>query len=245
MRSLVIVCTLCSLAHAEPTQEVVELTTTARTLARHRDCDSIQDLATRVRRLDVAYYRAEFAVDPDIANCELSVDTSDRDGGPAVHKDRTTAIVLSWIPTLAGAGIAAAGLGLTFSNPDDTVGEAMAMVGSTAMFIGPSLGHGYAGKLWTPWLGVRLASSVLSTIVAAVTIAADHDYGLELQPRTEKILIPTAIVGGTGYLVGVIGDLVTAGSAVDDYNSHHLQLTVAPVATRTGITPGIGLAGSF
>jgi hypothetical protein len=244
MRSLLIVCLLCALAHAAPTQEVAELTVAAQAQARQHDCESIPDLATRVRRLDPTYYEAVFARDPEIANCELSISTIDRgDNGPPVYKDRTTAIALSVIPTVAGAGIMAAGFALMRN--DDGVGGIVAAIGSLTLFVGPSFGHAYAGQTWTPWLGVKIASSVVATVVSVATIAADHDDGLELQPRTEKILIATALVCGTGYLVGLVGDLATAGSAADDYNRKHFQLTVTPVATQTGITPGVGLAGRF
>jgi len=243
MRSLLIVCLLCSLAHAAPTQEVAELTVAAQTQARQHDCESIPDLATRVRRLDPTYYAAVFAVDPNIASCELSVSTIDRDDGPPVHKDRTTAIALSVIPTVAGAAIAAAGFAL--ARNDDTVGQVVTAIGSLTLFVGPSIGHAYAGQTWTPWLGVRIASSAVLTVATIAAVAADGDYGFGLQPRTEKILIASTLVCGTGYLIGLVGDLATAGSAADDYNRRHFQLTVTPVATQTGITPGVGIAGGF
>ena len=243
MRSLLIVGLLCSLAQAAPTQEVAELTVAAQSQARQHDCESIPDLATHVRRLDPAYYAAVFARDPDIANCELSVSTVDRDDGAPVRKDRSTAIALSVIPTVVGAGIAAAGFAV--ARNDNTAGGLVTMVGSLTLFVGPSLGHAYAGQMWTPWFGIRLASSVALTVASVAAVASDSGEGFWLQPRTEKILIASTIVCGTGYLIGLVGDLATAGSAADDYNRKHFQLTVTPVATQTGITPGLGLVGRF
>jgi hypothetical protein len=55
---------------ANPTAQAARLTAQARAAARQKDCAKVRSLATQVRALDLSYYRARFAPDPDIGhNC--------------------------------------------------------------------------------------------------------------------------------------------------------------------------------
>lgn len=52
-----------------PRAQAVQLFGQARTAARARNCAVVKVIASRVRKLDAAYYRDVFARDPDVARC--------------------------------------------------------------------------------------------------------------------------------------------------------------------------------
>ena len=101
------------------------------------------------------------------------------------------------------------------------------------MLIGPSIGHLYAGKLFTPGLGVRALGFGL-----AMAAFDDESIGM--------LLLGTACVVG-----GAIADISTAGSSARAYNFEHanrtMSPTVAPVVDARGNATGmqVGLVGNF
>ena len=59
---------------ANATARAARLTQEARAAAKQKDCTKVRSLASRVRALDLGYYRARFAPDPDIGhNCAAAL----------------------------------------------------------------------------------------------------------------------------------------------------------------------------
>jgi hypothetical protein len=155
-------------------------------------------------------------------------------------KDRATAFWLSGGGTGVSIGLALAG-GFTHH-------PTLSTVGGVGLLVAPSAGEIYAGKVFTAGMGIRLVSLGVAVIgaaeLASCTFPLVEAGGCSGGGGGGAALL---ILGGLGYWSGIIYDIATAGSAVDDYNQR-LRLRVTPTVIPTassGPAVGLGITGSF
>lgn len=159
------------------------------------------------------------------------------DEPPAEPKNRDTAFMLSIGGTLASAAVMAVGVGAG-NGP-------LAAAGAVSSLFTPAAGEIYAGRLGTPGLAIRLVST-------GVGIAGLHEAfkcflvesPCQHDPQAAGELL---LLAGLGYASGILYDIATAGSAVDDYNQRlHLRVTPTVIPTASsGPAVGLGIGGSF
>jgi len=152
------------------------------------------------------------------------------DEGP---RDPSTAGLLSGGVTFGGALIVA----MAIDRDSPTLGA----LGGTALALGPSTGHWYAGEAYNGGLGVRVAGLALAGLGAAM-IHDGRDPDGECADRRCKtgrgllVAAPLLVVGGTIY------EIVTAPAAARAYNRRQRRgLVPASIADGFGLT----FAGRF
>jgi hypothetical protein len=159
------------------------------------------------------------------------------DDTPPDPKDRDTAIALSAGGTLASAALFAVGV--------KAENGALAATGLISSLVTPSAGEIYAGRLASPGLVLRLVSAG----VTVVGIDEAFECFLASSPCHHDPELAGALIvaGGIGYATGILYDLATAGSAVDDYNRRmHVRVTPTVIPTSSsGPAVGLGIGGSF
>lgn len=156
-------------------------------------------------------------------------------------KDRNVAFALSTGGTALSIGLVALG----GAGGDGT----LAMTGLLSSLVTPAAGEFYAGKPLTWGMGIRLVSGVVGVVgvagVARCTSLAVFVSGpCHEDPDAAAALMVT---GAVGYAAGIVYDIATAGSAVDDYN-RRLHLRVMPTVLQTAstrATVGVGIGGLF
>jgi hypothetical protein len=154
-------------------------------------------------------------------------------------KSRNAAFAYSAIGSAVSLGILAQGV-----RSDDRTLAAMGLVG---VLILPSAGEVYAGKLTTWGMGIRVAAAA-AAIVSLADIPrlslADHPGTLAFALFNENGLGTLSVVA---YAGGVLYDLATAGTAVDEYNQRrHLRVTPTVIPTASSRPAvGLGIGGSF
>lgn len=159
-------------------------------------------------------------------------------------KNRGTAFALAGGGTALSIGVTAVGLAAG-NGP-------LIAAGALSSLVTPSAGAWYAGESLTWGLGIRLLSSAVLIAGAAegfkcvghIGYGSGNGEPCEHDPRRAGNLV---LIGGIGYGVGVLYDILTAGSAVDRYNER-FHVRVAPIASSTaasGRTFGLGVHGSF
>jgi hypothetical protein len=108
-------------------------------------------------------------------------------------------------------------------------------LGITAMIVGPSAGHWYAGRTWTTGLKLRLAGGA---IVGAMVL------GEQYRPLDTGTVITGLLTAVALWEVGVIWDVVTIPRAVRRHNREQARaFAIAPFATER--SAGLGIAGAF
>jgi len=114
-------------------------------------------------------------------------------------------------------------------DPDGDNTRGGGMIAAAGAIIGPTAGHWYAGRTWTPGLTLRIA-------------AAGIVGGMVIREQQEPLELGTVVVGLTAtaalWGTGVIWDLVTLPRSVRRYNREH-ALVIAPT------TNGVAVAGRF
>jgi hypothetical protein len=163
----------------------------------------------------------------------------------AERKNPNTALAISLLTTLGGYGMLF--LGESMANQGTTGAGWLAFTGATLTLVGPTLCHTYAGKTWNTGLAVRIVGlGVVSTAFVVALSCSDgcNDNG----STTVDAALALALAGSITYVVGTIYEIATARDAAVRYNRQHgldATLTVAPIATRDGITPGMAVVGRF
>jgi hypothetical protein len=152
------------------------------------------------------------------------------------RKSRDTAFALSAGGTALSIGLVVVGVA-----SNDT---RLTSAGLLSSLVTPAAGEIYAGTLFTPGMGIRAASGVV-TIMGVNSLL--KCFG-QTQPceRNDGLTITLLGAGLIGYAGGIVYDIATAGTAVDKYNQR-FNLRVAPMVTRTtsGSAIGMGIGGSF
>jgi hypothetical protein len=214
-------------------RELAYLLRTARNAATESHCDSVAVIGDRVRSIEPTFYATTFATDPTFATCK----------SVPGRKDPWTALSLSAAATLAvPTGLFLVG-GLMFDDHQDAA-SALILGGVGAFLVGPTVGHIYSGHAWNPWLGVRLASLAAPIVGVALDFATGAHGGRDFAPPPGLAI--GVLAGVATYAVGMVGEIASAPFAARDYNREHhldLQLTIAPIQSKAGLAPGIGLVG--
>lgn len=186
---------------------------------------------------------------------------ADPDPPARAPRNRETARWLSLGGTLASAVVAGAG-GLMLEYGRDHADTAstsrMRLEGSWLIGIGagstlvtPLLGEWYAERWGGPGLDLRVAGIGVGLIgVAAYFLSGSRcqQFGDECfggaphDPKPATVLIS---IGAAAYLGGIVYDIVHAPDAADRYNQRHAQIAPMPVASATGLHPGVGLSAAF
>lgn len=112
-----------------------------------------------------------------------------------------------------------------------------------AAFLGPSVGHWYAGEYLTPGLVGRGIGGVALVVGVGMSLNCLGSQNPDCETnRTGGVVV----VSGIALMVGgAIYDIATSPRAVHRWNRSHLQIVPTPVGT--GSTPGFGMAvaGTF
>jgi hypothetical protein len=155
----------------------------------------------------------------------------ERDGD---EKSEAVALGLSIAGTAAGYAMMYAVI------EDDAHNEGLTLATSAVLWLGPSAGHWYGGKVLTRGLGIRTAGAGLAFIGAMMEFS---ECFLETdceEPEAAKLLVG---LGAIGWVWGTLDDIVTAPGRVRRYNDAHRRVAVVPTLTRD--SAGLALAGEF
>jgi hypothetical protein len=140
------------------------------------------------------------------------------------RKSRGIALALAAAGTIVPVAVIAAGF--------DDKNVTMMLAGTGTLMLSPSLGHWYAGEVFTTGMGVRIVGGGLALLSAAYL--ANGDSGSNFLGFT--------LIGGISLLgAGTLMDVVAAPRAVDAWNAEHVEVTVV----KTGNGYGLGVAGTF
>jgi hypothetical protein len=156
------------------------------------------------------------------------------------EKSPATALMLSLLSTGVGVGLIA-GAG------EDAGG--LAGVGALLVFVGPNLGHFYAGEAGRglTHIGVRAGAAGAMFVGAAWTLFDSCSWGLygeeshcDGPPPGAARLIGGAVVGSASVIYSIYDAPRAARRANDRSRSRQFMFTPAPVAGPHG-TSGLGL----
>jgi hypothetical protein len=180
---------------------------------------------------------------------------------PVAHKSRSTALLLALGTFAASTALAVAAGNAATNCYGDCTGPDLAFgLALTAMVVAPSAGQIYAGRRVTGGLVMRVAGlTAMGLGWLAIVPCLSHVAGATVRPGyggspTSNdsgacwggLALPA---GAVAAVVGTIWDFGATPAAVDAYNRAHdnrvVRLSLAPIATRTGVTPGVALGGRF
>lgn len=184
-----------------------------------------------------------------------SVSAGTNPGVPPVappEKSPAVAAGLSVPPTVLGAGLVVAGLYVANMESICTdgrcsdhfdLGLGLTIAGGGLLAVGPSLGHGYAGQVWTTGLKLRLIGTGIAAAGIGVAVIAPSDCpGLSGVCEGQAIGLFAVLGGAITFTIGAGLDAVRASGAV---GASDTQVSFAPLRTRSGTAPGIVLQTRF
>jgi hypothetical protein len=208
--------TVSSLAYAQPADDDAgdRLARDLRVEAEKGACEKAKALAAELRAIDSHRYATVLA-DARVAACvnpmvpQLpDVESPAPRSTAALNSARKSpgaALLGSVLVTLAGAPFLVAA-GLYGSNhPNDPLTPVLAVIGSAAVAVGPSVGHIYVGHAWTTGLKLRAAGLGVVAATAAISSRASSRDGFAT--------VAAVFVGGGLFLAGAIHDIATARCA--------------------------------
>jgi hypothetical protein len=185
-----------------------------------------------------------------LASCILSTNVAAADPPSPAR-----AAALSAAPFGAGLALAVGGLivanqrtcttsqtgGSTCTDHYDS-GVGMTIAGGVLVAVGPSLGHVYAGHVWTTGLKIRLAGLGLAGAGFAGLLLSDHSCTGFVCTK-DVIGIGAVIIGGGVVVVGGAIDVTQAGEAAARASGPQLALT--PIRTPSSTVLGLSARGTF
>jgi len=245
---LLVLSTTAAAASPDGEPDVQRLHQTARSVARDGRCETLPVLGERIRALDPAYHDEVYAVDPVITGClQLDAHVLERGLPPSATAVIATVPPLPSQPmlspmtgTLLSLGGTAAGFAL-FALAAKLDNSALGSLAGVGIFVGPSLGHIYAGHTWNAGLGVRIASTAVATVGIGMALSCFW-YCSASEQRTADTGGEIAIAGLVGYAAGTIMEIATAGGAVDDANRERgYGLAIAPLVLPHGGGAGVSV----
>ena len=245
MKALLLVVVMAGFAHASP--EVERLHITARTVAHDGRCEALPAIEAKIRGLDPAYADTVFAVDPVLQEClpinpQLMIRGLPPSETPvivapapptAAYVDPGRALWLS----LGGTGVALAGVALAVA----TDNKPLTTLAGLALWVGPTLGHIYAGHTWNTGLAIRLGSAAVAVVGAVMALQCIWEC-TDSDRQTAEAGTGLALLGAAGYVTGLIYEIATAPAAARDANAEHGWM-IAPIAMSHGA--GAGLVAHF
>jgi hypothetical protein len=247
LRSLLAIVVAAGTARAEP--QVVTWTREASDLADQGKCDEVVAVAEKIRTSAPDFYAQVTLKNPAIARC-VPADESGADSEPALMTQpvsrssaKDPAIALWWSLGVTAAGGALIAIAAETSDGGGNPFSAFALVaGATAVIVGPTTGHAYAGRTWSAWLGVRLLA------IAAPFVG----YGIDriMGKGNGDFDLPATVYGffaGVGiYAIGTVGEIASAPyAAVDANREAGGHVSIVPLRVRGGVTPGLAYAVRF
>ena len=161
------------------------------------------------------------------------------------QKDAGTATMLSVGVTLGGFVVA----GVSGGEPS------VALLGGVGMYLGPSTGQWYAGRVGGIGLAARAVAAIV--IVKGITLRDTDEYDImgctadctELRDRSQRDFHngERLILAGLGLWIGSsVFDIVMARRAVHTWNREHaVALTPTLMPAAGGRAPGVTLQLSF
>jgi len=155
---------------------------------------------------------------------------------PSEEKSPATAAMLSVSIPLLGAAVAVASHG----------SAAPALVGASALLVGPSVGRWYAGESAGLSLGLR-ATGVLAVGAGLVGMygISEADCRANDQPCHSPVPYEALAIGGATVIVGTWAyDVVQAKRGADRWNAKH-AVSVTPGLVGSNSAPGLFVAGQF
>jgi hypothetical protein len=140
------------------------------------------------------------------------------------RKSRGIALALAAAGTIVPGVVIGAGF--------DQKNTMMILGGTGTLMLSPSLGHWYAGEVFTTGMGVRIVGGGLALLSAAYLSTGDSGSNF----------LGFTLIGGVSLLAtGTLMDVIAAPRAVDDWNAEHVEVTVV----KTGNGYGLGVVGAF
>jgi hypothetical protein len=250
MRVLVLAIVMTATAHADglPTaghlETVIQLTATARNLARDGRCEALPGIAARVQALDEDYYSRVYLADPAIIHCTPIDPRLQMSPPPSLTRPRPSPYVGPPPPaksattaTLLSLGVTAAGLAMVDVGNREHI-SGVSSVGAILFFIGPTSGHTYAGHTWNSGLGMRLVG-MGSVFVGGMFLLSCID-GCDENNSLVDAGFGLALGGAVLYAFGGIYEISTAGEEAHRYNHEHgIEATLVPTGR------GLAIAGRF
>ncbi|MDB4959274.1 MAG: hypothetical protein JWO36_6843 [Myxococcales bacterium] len=191
-------------------------------------------------------------VSPAIARAQAFEPTMDpqppsqvRPETPVAEKSESTALALSLGTTLGGVAL----IGIAQSS-HGSERDTLSSIGAVAATIGPTLGHAYADDVINGGLGMRLAGTgvVIAGAMVAFSACPIFDPCGPGQQSTKDFGGVLIAGGALLYGAGLVYEIATAPIAAREYNrTHHASaaLTIAPIRTRDGTSPGFAFVGRF
>ena len=159
---------------------------------------------------------------------------ADADTDPRPPRSENVALGLSLGGSLMSVGLMAAALS-DLPN-DDSDAATLWATGILTLAITPSLGHLYAGDVWTPGLGVRAAGAALAAVGAVQSVDCLFESCGFVDGGG------AALVAGAGLVaIGAVWDIATARDAARRYNEKRISL----VPSAPGANIGLSLVGRF
>jgi hypothetical protein len=129
---------------------------------------------------------------------------------------------------------------------DETQNDGLATLGALGVFLMPTAGHWYAGKVWTDGLTLR-AAGIGAVFVGALILLGD--CGFEGSCEDEGPATAMLVLGAGAYMVGTVLDIATAPAEARRYNARLRERAIvgswaiAPVVTHD--RAGFALTGRF
>ncbi|HUQ01897.1 MAG TPA: hypothetical protein VM261_05340 [Kofleriaceae bacterium] len=129
---------------------------------------------------------------------------------------------------------------------DEGQNDGLATLGALGVFLMPTSGHWYAGKVWTDGLTLRAAG--IGAVFVGAMIALG-DCGFESECDDEGPAIAMLILGTGAYVGGTVLDIATAPGQARRYNARLRERAtagswaIAPTISRDG--GGLVLGGRF
>lgn len=196
---------------------------------------------------------------PSIATPDLRLPEREVDPVDAPPKLPQRSVTLTPIPRPTGdaksfaaacgysLGVTAGGVGLVLIGAAnkghvDAIYYGGLAAGGAVLAIGPTAGHIYADDPLGGWAVLRIFGGIIGFVGGVGASHETGDFSADIQNGV------MAFVGGLTYTIGMVGELTTLPHAVDRYNhKHHFdtELTLAPIATPAGTTPGLAIVGRF
>ena len=176
------------------------------------------------------------------------------------HKSRSTAVLLALGAMAATTALTVVAGNASANCLDNCAGPNAAFVLSgLAMVVSPSAGQIYAGRRVTPAMVTRFAGvtamglgwlAIVPCMVRNGAVVAGQGATLSSGPGDACGIGAAALTGGLiAAFVGTVWDVAATPAAVDAYNRAHdaraARLSIAPIATASGVAPGIALGGRF
>jgi hypothetical protein len=164
---------------------------------------------------------------------------------PAASEDdersELLAFSLSAVPTVASVVV----LKLAYDMENSPTQTSMAVGGLLALAIGPTVGHFYAGEIWSDGLRLRIGG----VAVAAGGVALSMATCLKIDRWCEGFFPTAGLVGilggGAMFASGAVWEIFGARNAAKRHNARHDDDDTIAFVPTAGGSPGVSLVGTF